>query len=153
MEISNDFRELLLFLNGRSVEYVIVGGYAMAHHGSPRYTGDLDIMVRSEPENAVRIMEALNEFGFGLSEITTQDFLTPGRVVQLGFPPWRIDLINEVSGVSSEQIFRNKESGEYGDVPTYYIDLESLLANKLATDRPKDQGDIATLRRKKGLSL
>lgn len=151
MEISDDFRELLLLFNERNVEYVIVGGYAMAHHGYPRSTGDLDIMLRMEPENARRAVEALTAFGFVSDEIAPQDFLTCGRVIQLGFPPWRIDLINEISGVPADSVFLDREPGEYADIPVYYIDMENLLLNKRATNRPKDQGDIATLMRKKGL--
>ncbi len=151
MEFNNDFRDLLLLFNEHRVEYVIVGAYAMAHHGAPRYTGGLDIMVRISPDNAERILAALDAFGFGDVGLTAEDFLSPGRVAQLGYPPWRIDLLNTVTGVPSDEIFRNREAGTYTDVPTHYIDMESLLRNKEATGRPKDLGDIPVLRMKKEL--
>lgn len=92
MEIPRDFSELLALFNARRVEYVIVGAHAVAFHGAPRATGDLDILVRPGPENARRIMEALEAFGFGSVGVTASDFEAPGRVVQLGVTPVRVDL-------------------------------------------------------------
>jgi hypothetical protein len=92
MEIQQDFRELLGLFNDHKVEYIIVGGYALAFHGAPRYTGDIDIFVKPDTQNARRIMVALNEFGFGSVGLTEGDFEIPDKVVQLGFPPVRVDI-------------------------------------------------------------
>ena len=102
MEIQPDFRELFVLLNEQNVEYLIVGGYALAFHGTPRYTGDLDILVRPDPANAQRILKALALFGFGLLGLAVADFENPEQVIQLGEPPVRIDLITSITGVSWE---------------------------------------------------
>ncbi len=102
MEVQPDFRELLALLNKYKVEYLIVGGYALAFHGAPRFTGDIDIFVRPEPQNAARILNALHEFGFGSLGLTEEDFSTPHNVVQLGTPPVRVDLVTSLTGVSWE---------------------------------------------------
>src|ERR1043165_9416263 len=100
MEPQRDFRELLELFNDRHVEYLIVGGYALAFHGAPRFTGDLDIFVKPEASNANRIMTALEAFGFGSIGLTASDFERPDQIVQLGVPPVRFDLIASISGVS-----------------------------------------------------
>ena len=112
MEVQPDFRELLLLFNAHSVEYIIVGAYALAHHGAPRYTGDLDLHVRPEPENAARVLHALQEFGFGSVGLAPDDFSVPERVVQLGYPPIRIDIITSISGVSWDEARAGQVAGE-----------------------------------------
>jgi hypothetical protein len=97
MEVQQDFKELLELLNANRVEYVIVIGYALAFHGAPRYTGDLDILVRLHEENARRVMKALEEFGFGFVGLKVSDFGYPDKVVQLGVPPVRIDIVTQPS--------------------------------------------------------
>src|SRR4030066_48378 len=99
MEVQQDFNELLKLFNAHKVEYIIVGGYALAFHGAPRYTGDIDILVKPDTQNARRIMVALNEFGFGSVGLTEGDFESPDKVVQLGVPPIRIDIITSLTGV------------------------------------------------------
>jgi hypothetical protein len=93
MDVQPDFRDLFTLLNENNVEYLIVGGYALAFHGAPRYTGDIDIFVRPHPENAQRILKALAAFGFKFPDLAIEDFTSPNKVVQLGVPPIRIDLI------------------------------------------------------------
>ena len=92
MEVQQDFKELLELFNVHNVQYLIVGGYALAHHGAPRYTGDIDIFVKSDKENASKILSALDDFGFGAVGLKEQDFSIPNKVVQLGYPPVRIDI-------------------------------------------------------------
>lgn len=145
MEIQPDFRDLFALFNEHKVEYLIVGGYALAFHGAPRYTGDIDLFVRPHPENAQRIIEALAAFGFQFSNLTVEDFSTPNKVVQLGVPPVRIDLITSLTGVSWEEATASKESGTFGDVPVCYIGRQQYIANKRATGRKKDLGDIEAL--------
>ena len=104
MEVQQDFKELLKFFNAHKVEYVIVGGYALAFHGAPRYTGDIDILVKPDEENARRVLNALEEFGFGSACLKKADFMYQNKVVQLGVPPVRVDIITSISGVSEEDI-------------------------------------------------
>jgi hypothetical protein len=145
MEIQSDFRDLLELFNKNSVEYVIVGGYALAFHGAPRYTGDLDIFVSVSEDNAHRIMQALNEFGFGSVGLSPQDFNEPKNVIQLGYPPVRIDIVTSISGVSWEEAFQNRVSGRYGDIAVYYIGREQFIKNKRAVGRKKDLADLEAL--------
>ena len=145
MEIRTDFKELLELFNKHKVEYLIVGGYALAFHGAPRVTGDIDLFVRPTDENAERILAALNDFGFGSLDLSRKDFTTPGMVVQLGVPPIRIDIITRVSGVSWQQADAGKVAGHYGDVPVFFLSRDDFIANKKATGRAKDAADIEAL--------
>lgn len=145
MEIRNDFKELLELFNKHKVEYLIVGGYALAFHGAPRFTGDIDLFVRPVRENAECILAALNEFGFGSLDLSEDDFTTPGKVVQLGVPPVRIDIITKASGVSWEKADAGKVPGCYGQTPVFFISRADFIANKRATGRKKDAADIEAL--------
>jgi hypothetical protein len=117
----------------------------LAFHGAPRYTGDIDILVRPHPENAQRIVQALAAFGFQFPNLTVDDFQNPNKVVQLGVPPVRIDLITSITGVSWGQADASKQPGRFGDVPVYYLGREQYIANKRATGRKKDLADIEAL--------
>jgi len=145
MEIQEDFRELLALFGEHDVEYAIVGGYALAFHGAPRATGDIDIVVRPERDNAERILRALTDFGFGSLDLTVDDFTHPDRVVQLGYPPVRVDLMTSVSGVSWEQIEAGLAQGTYGSTVVRFIGRAELLANKRSTGRLKDLADLEAL--------
>lgn len=141
-----DFLELLRLLNERGVEYLIVGGYALAFHGAPRFTADIDLFYRLTPENAERIMQVLQDFGFGESGITLEDLLSPGRIVVLGRPPARVDLMNCISGVEWDDAYANRAAGHYGRLPVNYIGRREFLANKRATGRKSDAADVERLR-------
>jgi hypothetical protein len=145
MEVQPDFKDLLALLNEHTVEYLIVGGYALAFHGAPRFTGDIDIFVRPDSRNAQRILDALSAFGFSFSNLTLDDFQKPNKVVQLGVPPVRVDLITSISGVSWEDANASKELGTFGDVPVQYIGRTQFIANKRAIGRKKDIADIEAL--------
>lgn len=145
MEVQPDFRDLLALFNAHQVEYMIVGGYALAFHGAPRYTGDIDIFVRPTSENARRILTALDEFGFGSLGLTVEDFESPDNVVQLGAPPVRIDLITSITGVSWEDALSDCVDGKYGELPVKYIGLDRFISNKRATGRKKDLSDLEAL--------
>jgi hypothetical protein len=132
-------------LNSHGVEYVIVGAHALAFHGAPRFTGDIDFLIRPTEANARRIVEALNEFGFGGEGITVEDLLAPGRIIQMGVPPVRIDIITSISGVTWEQADGGKAAGNYGGVPVYFIGRREYLTNKAAARRKKDLADIEAL--------
>ena len=145
MEAQQDFKELLALLNEHKVEYVIVGGYALAFHGAPRYTGDHDILVKPDSRNAERILAALDNFGFGELDISTADFEKPDVVVQLGVAPVRVDIITSLTGVDWEQTYSGRVRGQYGDVPVDYIGREQFIANKRAVGRKRDIADLESL--------
>lgn len=145
METQKDFSELLVLLNAHAVEFIVVGAHALAFHGAPRYTGDLDIYVRPTVQNAGRVLAALRAFGFGGVGLSQRDFDNPGKVVQLGFPPLRIDLMTSISGVTWEDAEQNAARGTYGDAPVRYIGRECYIRNKRASGRTKDLADIEAL--------
>lgn len=145
MEIQQDFRELLKLFNTHEVEFIIVGAYALAFHGVPRYTGDMDILVKPDPDNAGKVLAALKEFGFGSLDLNESDFQEPDKVVQLGVSPVRVDLITSLTGLSWQQVYAGKVQGNYGDIEVYYLGREELLSNKRALGRKKDLPDIEAL--------
>jgi hypothetical protein len=145
MEVQQDFRELLRLFNAHDVAYVIVGGYALAFHGAPRYTGDLDILVRPDEDNARRIMKALDVFGFGSIGLQHADFMYQDKVVQLGVPPVRIDIITSISGVSWEKAIAGSVKGHYGEIPVSYLGRDEFIENKRAIGRLQDRADLEAL--------
>ena len=145
MEIQPDFKDLLGLFNAHKVEYIIVGGYALAFHGAPRYTGDIDIYVKPEDENAARIISALSEFGFGSVGLSAEDFEKPEQVIQLGVPPVRVDIITSIAGISWNEAFSGRVSGKYGDIQVHYIGRKQFIINKRAVARKKDLADLEAL--------
>lgn len=145
MAVEKDFRDLFALFNAHHVEYMIVGGYALAFHGAPRYTGDMDIYVQPDATNAQGVITALTEFGFGSLELSKADFVKADMVVQLGVRPVRIDLITSISGVSWEEAYAGRTQDTYGDVTVYYIGRKQFIANKRAIGRKKDIADLEAL--------
>jgi hypothetical protein len=145
METCRDFQELLELFNAQGVEYVIVGGYALAHHGAPRYTRDMDLYVHPTAANAQRVMAALNAFGFGQIGLKAADFERPGQVVQLGYPPVRIDLITSIDGVTWQEAVEGSSLGRYGAVAVPFLGRQELIANKKTVGRTQDLADIERL--------
>ncbi len=145
MEVQPDFKELLGLFNRHKVEYIIVGAYALAFHGAPRNTGDMDLYVRPHPANASRLLEALKEFGFGSVGLMEGDFTQPGQIIQLGVPPVRIDLLTSISGVTWKQAKAGQAKGEYGPVQVYYLGRAQYAKNKRASGRKKDMADLEAL--------
>jgi hypothetical protein len=145
MEAQQDFKELLELFNEHHVEYMIVGGYALAFHGAPRYTGDMDIYINPEHKNAERVMEALEEFGFGSFGLRTEDFMHQEKIIQLGVPPVRIDIITSITGVSWQDASSGKVKGQYGDIEVYYIGRDQFISNKKAAGRRRDIADLELL--------
>ncbi len=145
MEVQSDFRELLALLNEHGVEYLVVGGYALAFHGAPRFTGDIDLLVCRSPENARRLLAALAAFGFSFPNLTAKDFQKPDWIVQLGVPPVRVDLLTSIAGVTWEEAEATKAPGTFGDVNVNYIGREQFIASKRAAARKKDLADIEAL--------
>ncbi len=145
MAHNQDWREWLESLNASGAEYVVVGGIALAHHGVVRYTGDIDVLIRATTENAERVLGALRLFGFGTVALSIADLSHPGRVVQLGFPPGRIDILTSIDGISWEEASSGAVSGDYGGVPVRFISRDHLIRNKRASGRPQDLADVNRL--------
>jgi hypothetical protein len=145
--LSSDLREFIHLLNTNSVKYVIVGAWALAFHGRPRYTGDLDIFVARDDENADNLMAVIEAFGFGNAGIKREDFLQVDHVIQLGREPNRIDILTGISGVIFDEAWDNREQGKIADIAVFVISRDLLIKNKRAANRDKDQGDIKLLER------
>ncbi|MGV6851045.1 MAG: DUF6036 family nucleotidyltransferase [bacterium] len=143
--LHKDFREFIELLNNHKVEYLLVGGYALGIHGYPRYTGDMDIWVKPEQENALRVLGVLEAFGFGELELTESDFIKPGNVIQLGYPPLRIDLLTRPDGVDFSESYSRRLDIEHNELMLHVISLEDFKKNKAASGRPKDIEDLRNL--------
>lgn len=145
MDLGQDFKEFIQLLNAHKVEYLIVGGYAVAVHGFPRTTGDIDFWVKPFDENAERMMKALIDFGFGSVDLNKEDFLNNDRVVQLGFPPNRIDIMTSVTGVDFDECWKEKKEVDFEGQKINFISLYYLRINKQKTARDKDKIDLKNL--------
>jgi hypothetical protein len=145
MNLEDDLREFVELLNALNVHYVVVGGFAVAHHGHPRYTGDLDLFIERSPENAERLVQVIEGFGFADLDLTADDFLQEDLVIQLGVPPNRIDLLTDLSGVSFEETWATREQVHMGGVSVPVISKELLKRNKTATGRSQDLADLERL--------
>ena len=143
--MNRDFVDLLHAFAGADVRFLIVGAYALAHHGRPRATGDLDVWVDPTPVNAPRVIEALAVFGAPLQEVAEHDFAGPGIVFQIGVPPGRIDILTDLTGLTFDDAWGTREAGRFGDLIVPYIGRDAFVRNKRATGRPKDLGDIEDL--------
>ncbi|MFW5728604.1 MAG: nucleotidyltransferase [Spirochaetota bacterium] len=143
--IPNDFLEFFALLNAHSVKFAVVGGYAVAYHGFPRFTGDIDVIVGSDEENARSIMTALEELGFSEMGLSVQDFIQPDHVVQLGVPPMRIDILTNIDGVTFDQVWDQRVDVQIENVLVHFINRELLVRNKRASGRTKDLADLESL--------
>lgn len=143
--LNQDFKEFIQSLNDNQVRYLVVGGYAVAFHGHPRYTKDIDVWVDREPENAKKIIKALEQFGFVSPDLTEKDFLIDDRIIQLGYPPNRIDLITSLPGVNFGECFNSKVQVEIEKVTVSFIDLNNLKKNKKSSGRLQDLADLENL--------
>lgn len=142
---NQDFKEFVALLIRHKVEYLVVGGYAVGVHGHPRYTGDLDIWLNPTPENAASILACVNEFGFASFGLKRDDFTKEGNIVQLGYPPLRIDLLTQIDGVTFNDCYKNKIQVEIEGLPVNFIGYNDLLKNKKASGRLRDLDDIEHL--------
>ena len=143
--LSKDFKEFIESLNEIGVNYLVVGGYAVAFHGHPRYTKDLDVWIELSPDNAGRILKALGKFGFGSLDLKPDDFLEKDRIIQLGFPPNRIDILTTLIDLEFEECYKSRVQVEIKGLPINFIDIENLKKNKLATGRTQDLADVENL--------
>jgi hypothetical protein len=143
--LSTDFKEFVELLNSTQVEYLLVGGYALATYGHPRYTGDMDVWVNPARDNVEKLLLVLSAFGFASVGLKAADFLEPEAVVQLGYPPARIDLLTAIDGVSFETCFQRKTIVTMDGVSIAVLHVHDFRTNKLATGRHKDLADLEAI--------
>lgn len=149
MILEPDFLDFIDLLNKYEVEYMIVGAHALAFFGRPRNTGDLDIWVNSSKENVDKLLMVLNDFGFGSLGLKSEDFTKENQVVQLGYPPLRIDILNSLSGLNFDQAYLNKLEAKIDRKKVWIIGLDEFVKNKRASGRKKDLGDLELLEKLK----
>lgn len=147
MALSPDLREFIELLNSHNVEFLVVGAHALAFHGLPRYTKDLDLFIATSPENAEALSKVVHEFGFASTGLKRADFETPEIVIQLGMEPHRIDLLTGLSGITWEEAWRDRVQGQLDGIPVPFLSKEIYIQNKLASGRPQDIADVSRLQR------
>jgi hypothetical protein len=140
-----DFKEFLKLLNSNQVEYLLIGGYAVGYHGYPRATADLDIWIAISPENGIKLVGVLKEFGFDLPELTPELFQEESKVIRMGVPPIRIELITTIDGVRFDECYASRIEDKIDEILVYLIDLNHLKINKKASGRYKDLNDLEHL--------
>ena len=145
MVLNKDFREFIELLSEKQAKYLVVGGYAVAFHGYPRYTKDIDLWIWLNRENAEKVIEVLKDFGFSSLKISVEDLLTVDNVIQLGYPPARIDLLTDMGVLDFEECYLKKEEAVFEGLTVDFIDVESLIKTKLLAKRPQDIADIEKL--------
>ena len=145
MDLAPDFSEFCALLSAHRVEFVIVGAHALAFHGAPRFTGDLDILVRPTVENGQRLLAAIAEFSFPASGLTAEGVVNPRTVIEMGVPPVQLHVMSAVDGVTWDEVWLDKEIGPLGPNSVFFIGRTQFLKNKRAAARPKDLADVAAL--------
>ena len=145
MNVSKDSEELFAFFNAHDVRFLIVGAYAVAFHARPRFTKDIDVFLEPSDENARRVLAALEEFGFGGLGLQVADFAAVGQVIQLGFPPNRIDLLTTIEGVDFSTAWQGRAPGTYGAQAVNYLGRTELIHNKQKIGRLQDLLDLEAL--------
>ncbi len=143
----DDFRDVLFELTRAGARFLVVGAHALGVHGVPRATVDLDIWIEPTPENAQRVWRALAAFGAPLDSLalSPDDFVRPDSVAQLGLPPWRIDILTAISGVSFDEAWGGRVEAPFGDIQVQFLGREAFVRNKRASGRKKDMGDLESL--------
>ena len=148
MDVQKDFADLCSLWNEQGVEFLIVGGYAVGYHGAPRFTGDLDILVRPDVQQVGRMLQAVTRFGFPAQDLAADYLLDQHKILQLGREPVQIHLMSVITGVSWDEAWASRRQGLYGSVPVFFIGRQALIANKRATGRTKDLADAEALERR-----
>ena len=145
--LNDDFRDFLRDLLKEKVDFVVVGAYALAFHGVPRATGDIDVFVRPSAENAARVVRALVAFGAPVQAagVTEADFTRPGIVYQIGLPPRRVDVLTQISGINFTEAWESRVPASFDDATVYFLGREALIRNKRSTGRTKDLADVENL--------
>ena len=142
MKVSKDFKEFIELLNKNNVNYLLVGGYAVGYHSRPRYTEDIDIWIQPSLENAKKIIHVLNKFGFTGVSVSIEELIQPEKIIQLGLPPQRIDILTSIDGVNFNDAWERRIVDSFGDIPVFIISLKDLIKNKSSSGRIKDLQDI-----------
>jgi hypothetical protein len=142
MKLSKDLKEFIGLLNSRKIKYLLVGGHAVAFHGFPRYTGDIDFFIETSPENALLVSATVQDFGFANLALKPEDFRPPETIIQLGRSPNRIDILTSVTAVSFEEAWKTRVETSLDGLPISVIGKDLLVRNKLATARPQDLADV-----------
>lgn len=145
MDLAPDFDEFCGLLNAHRVEFVIVGAYALAFHGAPRFTGDLDILVRPTEDNGRRVLAAIADFGFPPGALTPSDVVREDKLIEMGVPPVQVHLMSAIDGVAWNEIWASRQPGNLGRHRVWFISRDAFVRNKRAAGRPKDLADIAAL--------
>lgn len=145
MEVLEDFEEFFRLLNDHDVQYLVVGGYAFAIHARPRFTNDLDIWVLDKRDNAERLLAVLVDFGFGDLDVTVDDLVKPENVIQMGYPPLRIDIVTSIDGVKFSEAWGRRDTSVYGSQQVNFIGKQDLITNKRASGRGIDLQDLKEL--------
>ena len=145
MKTEKDYEEFLELLNKHNVRYCVIGAFALAFHVRPRYTKDIDILIEPTTDNAKRLLIALDEFGFGSLNLTVDDFLTMGSIIQLGYEPVRIDIITSIKGLDFAEIWKSRIKGPYGKQTINFIDRQNLIRAKKLSNRAQDKADLKLL--------
>lgn len=146
MELSRDLREFIELLNLNKVEYLVVGAHALAWHGLPRYTKDVDFFINPTPHNSGLLLNVLDAFGFGSVGFSKEDFTEPDQIVQIGREPYRIDLLTGLSGVSWDECWESAVIGEMDGIPVRFLGTSSYIKNKIASGRDQDLADVSRLK-------
>jgi hypothetical protein len=145
MQLPPDFKDFLKLLNLRQVEYLLIGGYAVSYYGYPRATGDMDVWIGINPQNAAKVVEVLKEFGFNVPNLSVDLFLQENKVIRMGIPPLRLELLTTISGVEFADSFEEKLVTEIDGIEVNLISLKHLKLNKKASGRFKDLNDLENL--------
>lgn len=147
MTLAKDFEDFVKLLNKFEVEYMVVGGYAMAFHGKPRYTGDFDIWINISEGNAMKLLKVIKAFGLASLGFQKEDFMEPGYISQIGYPPLRIDILTTIDGVNFTEAFAERQKIVEDDLEISFIGLRDLLTNKEATGRKRDKEDAREIKK------
>ena len=143
--MNDDLKELLELLNEKKVKYLVVGGYAVAFYGFPRYTGDIDIWFKPSAKNVNKLLDTINAFGFASIQLSVKDFMEKDSIIQLGYPPNRIDFLNNIDGVNFDECYKSRNIYEFENIKINLISIEDLIKNKKSSNRTKDKLDLENL--------
>jgi hypothetical protein len=146
LDLAPDFDEFCALLTARAVEFVVVGAHALAFHGVPRFTGDLDVLVRPTAENGARLLSAISDFGFPTPSLTPADLVEGTKVIEMGVAPVQIHVMSQIDGVTWDEVWATRDLGAFGSGTVAFIGRDAFLRNKRAAGRPKDLADIDALR-------
>jgi hypothetical protein len=145
IEFPQDFKEFLKLLNSKGIEYLIIGGYAVGFHGYPRATGDMDVWIAANEKSAMKMVGALKQFGFDLPDLNKEIFLTEKKVIRMGIPPMRLEILTFIDGVCFEDCYKYRIVADFGDFTVNFISKKDLLLNKRSSGRPQDMVDYNKL--------